>query len=157
MADARFEDAGDAPLRVKAESAGDVPVLSALLQDAVMPSSEIAWMARQRRFAVLVNRFRWEDREAAEKVRRAYERVRAMLVIDGVLAVRANGVDPADKDLVLSILALEFDEGEDGAGTLRLVLAGDGEIALEVECVDIRLRDVTRPYVAPSGKAPSHD
>jgi hypothetical protein len=37
-----------------------------------------------------------------------------------------------------------------------LTLAGDGAIALEVECLDVTLRDVTRPYAAISGKLPMH-
>ena len=157
MSDARFEDGGEGPLRLKAETAEDVPVISALLQDAVLPASEISWSPRRMRFAALVNRFRWEDRDAAERAKRGYERVRAMLVIDGALKVTASGVDPRDKDLVFSILALEFEPGQDGAGRLRLVLAGDGEIAIDVECVDVLLRDVTRPYLAPSRRAPRHD
>jgi hypothetical protein len=36
-------------------------------------------------------------------------------------------------------------------------LAGDGAIALAVETLDVALRDVTRPYLAPSGKVPAHD
>jgi hypothetical protein len=47
--------------------------------------------------------------------------------------------------------------GEDGTGVLTLVLAGDGAVALEVEALDVTLQDVTRPYLAPSGKAPDHD
>ena len=69
---------------------------------------------------------------------------------------RASGVDPKDRDLVLSLLAIEFDAGEDGAGLVRLLLAGDGEIALDVECLEVALTDVTQPYVAPSGKVPGH-
>ena len=37
-----------------------------------------------------------------------------------------------------------------------LTLAGDGAIALEVEALEVTLQDVTRPYRAPSGKAPAH-
>jgi hypothetical protein len=36
------------------------------------------------------------------------------------------------------------------------VLAGDGAIALEVEAVEVVLSDVSRPYYAPSLKAPAH-
>ena len=54
---------------------------------------------------------------------------------------------------MLSLLALVFEPGEDGAGTLRLILAGDGEIALEVECLDVTLADVTRPYSPAAGRA----
>jgi hypothetical protein len=58
---------------------------------------------------------------------------------------------------VLSLLALDFAPGNDGTGRLTLTLAGDGAIALDVEALEVRLDDVTRPYRAPSGKVPRHD
>lgn len=146
--DARFEDGTEQPLRLRAENAEDVAVVSALLQDAVAQTSEITWAPRHRRFSLLLNRFRWEDVPAAERQGRSFERVRAVLAIDDVLSARALGIDPADRDLVLSLLAITFDPAEDGMGMLRLIFAGDGEIALHVECVDVRLVDVTRPYLA---------
>ncbi|MEL6416944.1 MAG: DUF2948 family protein, partial [Pseudomonadota bacterium] len=45
---------------------------------------------------------------------------------------------------------------EDAAGQVLLTLAGDGAIRLEVEALEVTLKDVTRPYRAPSGKAPDH-
>ena len=57
---------------------------------------------------------------------------------------------------MLSLLALDWQPGEDGTGRLTLVLAGDGAIAVDVECIDVTLRDVTRPYLAPSRKVPDH-
>jgi hypothetical protein len=154
--DARFEDAGGIPLRLSAEAPGDIPVLSSLVQDSVTSRTDMAWMAKRRRFTALLNRFRWEDREAAERQGRPYERVRSLLSIDSVLKVRSEGIDPADRNSVLSLLSIAFEPGEDGAGTLRLVFAGDGEIALDVECVDLKLADVTRPYLAQAAKAPRH-
>jgi hypothetical protein len=141
---------------LRALSAEDLTVLSALLQDAVVDTGDIAWARRRRRFALLVNRFRWEDAAAAERQGRPFERVRALLSIEGVLAARASGVDPTDRSLIISLLALAFDPGEDGAGRLRLILAGNGEIALEVEALDVTLADVTRPYEAPSRHRPAH-
>jgi len=41
-------------------------------------------------------------------------------------------------------------------GRVELTLAGDGVIAVDVEALELLLRDVTRPYVAPSGKVPGH-
>ncbi|MDR7124773.1 DUF2948 family protein [Pseudotabrizicola sp. 4114] len=156
MTDARFEDGDEAPLRLIAAEDADLPVISALLQDAVFPITEMRFDPKARRFALLLNRFRWEDRAAAEAAKRPYERVRSLLVIEDVLRVRSNGIDRADRDTVLSILTLDFAPGADGMGTLTLTLAGDGAIAIEVEAVNLRLDDVTRPYVAPSGKVPDH-
>lgn len=156
MDDAKFEDAAEKPLRLRGETAEDLAVISALMQDAVATVGDAAWMKRRRRFAAVVSRFRWEDREAAERAGRPYERVRTALVVDGVLAVRAMGLSPGDRERVVSLLSIAFEPGEDGAGVVRLTLAGDGEIAVEVECLDVSIADVTRPFAAPSGKAPEH-
>lgn len=157
MADARFEDAAGAPLRLRAESADDLAVIAALVQDAVFAAAEMVWQKRQRCFAVLLNRFRWEDRDAAERHGRAFERVRALLVIGDVLGVARQDIDPHDPDLVLSLLDLGFEPGPEGTGRLILTLAGDGAVAVDVECLNVTLSDVTRPYRAPSGKAPRHE
>ena len=84
--DARFADADEGPLRLRALDAGDLRVISALVQDAVVTVGEVAWMKGHRRFAALVNRFRWEGPT------RTPERVRSLLVIEGVTAVR--GAEP---------------------------------------------------------------
>jgi hypothetical protein len=157
MTDARFQDGGEGPLRLVAQDAEDLKVVSSLLQDAVLPVTELKYDSKRRRFAALLNRFRWEDRVEAERVGRAYERVRSLLVVEDVRKVQSFGFDRADKDLVLSVLSMSFEAGEDGTGRLTLVLAGDGAIALDVEALDVRLDDVTRPYRAPSGKVPRHD
>jgi hypothetical protein len=157
MTDARFEEGGEAPLRLVAQDADDLKVISTLAQDAVLPVTDLKFDAKRRRFALLLNRFRWEDRTEAEAMGRAYERVRSVLVVEDVLKVQSFGFDRTDKDLVLSLLSLDFTAGEDGAGRLTLTLAGDGAIALDVEALEVRLDDVTRPYRAPSGKVPKHD
>ncbi|KAF0116057.1 MAG: hypothetical protein FD150_542 [Rhodobacteraceae bacterium] len=156
MTDAKFQDGGEGPLRLVAQDAEDLKVISSLVQDAVLPVTELKFDPKRRRFALLLNRFRWEDRVEAEAVGRAYERVRSVLVVDDVLKVQSFGFDRADKDLVLSVLALDFAPGADGTGRLVLTLAGDGGIALDVEALEVRLDDVTRPYRAPSGKVPKH-
>ena len=70
----------------------------------------------------------------------------------------SQGIDRTDRDTVLSLLSLSFEAAEEApAGHLVLTLAGDGAIRLEVEAVELSLRDVTRPYRAPSGRRPSHD
>ena len=156
MADARCEDGTEKPVRLLAQEPDDLPVISTLVQDAVVQVSDVSWMKSQRRVAILLSRFRWEDHDAAKKAGRPFERVQSMLVVDSVLSFRANGVAPADKDVVLSVLSLSFEKTEDGAGTFRITLAGDGELALDVECVDIRLQDVSRPYQARAASAPDH-
>ncbi len=154
--DARFEDGGDRPLNLGALDADDLQVISALVQDAVFPVTEVAWQPKARRLGLLINRFRHEDKDAAARLGRSVERVQSLLVIDNVLKVASQGVDRADKDVVLSLLSISFTPGEDGAGAVELTLAGDGGFRAEVEALEVSLRDVTRPYAAPSRKSPAH-
>ena len=152
--DAKFEDGAEAPLNLGALEVADLEVISSLVQVAVFPITEIAWRARQRRFALLVNRFRWEEGAAVQ--RRGAERVQSLLVVDNVLGVASQGIDRGDKDVILSLLSVTFEPGEDGAGHVLLTLAGDGAIRLRIEALEVTLKDVTRPYRAPSGKVPGH-
>lgn len=154
MSDARFEDGREAPLNLGAEDAEDIGVISALVQDAVFVASDMKWEKARRRLSLLVNRFRWEDAGAD---RHAPERVRAVLTIENVDAVSSQGVDRRDGDLVLSLLSVAFEPGDVApGGHMVLTLAGDGAIRCTVEAPELRLRDVTRPYRAPSGRRPSH-
>ena len=150
MRDARFADADEGPLRLRALDGEDLQVLSALVQDAVVTVGDVSYLRQHRRLAALVNRFRWEG------AARTPERVRSMLVVENVTAVRSQGVDPRDKDTVLSILSLTWEPGEDAAGRILITLAGDGAISVEVEALEVTIQDVTRPYLAPSRKAPHH-
>ena len=156
MADATFEEGGEAPLNLGALSEEDLRIIAALTQDAVFPLTEMRWQSSKHRFALLLNRFRWEDSDAAKARGRDYERVQSVLVVDHVLGVASQGVNRKDKDLVLSLLGIAFEPGEDGAGSVGLTLAGDGALRLSVEALEVTLKDVTRPYAAPSGEVPQH-
>ena len=156
MTDASFEDGREAPLNLGAEDADDLQVISTLAQDAIFPITEMTWRPSERRFGLLLNRFRWEDKDAAARRDRPFERVQSVLVFNSVLSVSSQGVDRSDKDMVMSLLSVDFEAGEDGAGQITLTLAGDGAIRLSVEALDVALKDVTRPYQAPSGQAPHH-
>jgi len=157
VSDARFEDGGDKPLRLKALDTHDLTVISSLTQDAVFPASEMKWDRKARRFALLLNRFRWEDDANVKGARRQVERVQSVLSIEDVVGVQTQGLQARDADTVLSLLSIAFDAGLDGAGRLILTLSGDGAIGVDVEALEVLLRDVTRPYIAPSRKVPQHD
>ena len=148
--DARFTDADEGPLRLRALDGDDLQIVSALVQDSVSTVGDVSFLKGHRRFAVLLNRVRWEGPT------RTPERVRSLLVVENALAVRSQGVDPGAKDTVLSLLALAWEGEPDGPGRLLLTLAGDGAVAVECEALEVLLQDVTRPYLAPSRKAPRH-
>ena len=151
--DASFEDGAERPLNLGAVDADDAQVLSALVQDAIFPATEMRWDKNAGRFAILLNRFRWED---DNKGGRPPERVQSVLSFETVQSVASQGIARGDADTVLSILSVSFEETDAPSGHIILTLAGDGAIRLSVEALDARLKDVTRPYVAPSKSVPHH-
>lgn len=128
------------PLRLIAEDADDLTVISASVQDAVTKAENLRYEARLRRFSIEINRFRWEAMPDGK--REPKSRVRSLLAIDGVLSVQARGVTKADPDMVYSLLNLSFTpDAEPPGGVITLIFAGDGELALRVEAVDVTLLD----------------
>ncbi|MDP3959303.1 MAG: DUF2948 family protein [Pseudorhodobacter sp.] len=156
MADARFAEGADTPLYLAAQDGDDLVVISTLVQDAVFPAGAMTWHHRKRQFALLLNRFRWEDRAAADRGARPYERVQSVLSVAEVQAVQTSGFDRRLRKTALSLLQVGWQPGADGTGQVILTLAGGGAVALKVEALDVTLRDVTRPYLAPSRHSPEH-
>ena len=91
--DARFQDGLEKPLYIGAIDPADIEVMSAFLQDAVVPVSEMKWRKQHRQLAVLLNRFRWEDKDHAQQQSRPVERVQSLLVIDHVRHIASIGID----------------------------------------------------------------
>ena len=64
--DARFEDGDDKALNIGAFDHRDLEVVSSLIQDSIFPTSEIKWLKKVNKLALLINRFRWEDKSLAQ-------------------------------------------------------------------------------------------
>jgi hypothetical protein len=135
-------------LKLMAQSRKDLEVISTFLQDAAVKVSDLAWQPGQHRFAAVLNRYRWEQETAAGKSKKKPERVRAGLRFEGVLKASYQNIPMQDPDHVLGLLAIEVEEGDDGAGWLTLACSGYASIRLEVECIEAYLEDLTQPWRA---------
>ena len=155
--DAGFNDALDRPLNLGAQGAEDLQVISSLTQDAVLTVDDLKWSRAERQLVFLLKRFRWEDVELAKQQGRDPERVQSLLVIQNATGLASQGIDRKQADIVLSLMSLEFSGAVDGVGDLILTFSGDGALKVQVDGLDVALRDVTRPYVAPSKQVPNHD
>ena len=155
--DAGFNDALDRPLNLGAQDAEDLQVISSLTQDAILTVDDLKWNRAERQLVFLLKRFRWEDVELAKQQGRNPERVQSLLVIQNATGLASQGIDRKQADIVLSLMSLEFSGAEDGVGDLILTFSGDGALKVQVDGLDVALRDVTRPYVAPSKQVPNHD
>ena len=133
-------------MQLWAQDAEDLQVLSALLQDAVLRSADLGFDRARRRFALVLNRFCWEQPNQPM-------RVRAAVRIDHVLKVeRAAWPQP---DAVLDLLAVQCATADDGLGArLTLPFAGGPALRLQVEAVDVLLEDIGAAW--PARMTPDH-
>ncbi len=141
-------------LRLIALDAEDLAILSAHLQDAVVKTGDMVWLPAQRRFALVLNRFAWEELEKGFRRKKSYQRRRTGLHFDRITKVRSSGIDRTGKDNVLSLLAIQFHQSKSPAGEIRLVFSGGGTIRLIVECLEAQLSDLGPAWSA--DHAPRH-
>jgi hypothetical protein len=152
-------------MKLVAADSEDMEILSARLQDATALLKDVAWLPKQRRFAALFNRYRWEDSKTGKGLR-----VRAGLHFESVLKVQSQNIKRGAPDAVVSLLAIRFtpnprdaaglEESADPGGVVELVLAGGGTFRLTVECLDATLSDLTGPWDArarPDHEGPDHE
>ena len=134
-------------LKLLAQDAADLSIISAALQDAVAQVGDITFEARTRRLTILFNRFRWESGTR--------QRVRSALQIGGVLEIQTRKIRREVSEAVVELLAIWFEAGEQPEGVLTLSFAGGGDMRVRVECIDAILADVSEPW--PTPRTPTHD
>ena len=129
----------------------DLEVASTHLQDAVVRVSDILWRPKEKRVVVALNRFDWEGSQSDNP---EFRRRRAALRFERVLTCKCQKVDPAHKDGVLNLLAVEFSETEAPSGVILLEFSGGATMRLEVECLEAELADLGSSWTA--AHCPAH-
>ena len=153
------------PIKLRARDPQDMKVVSAMLQDATLRPVDMTYIGREKRFVMVVNRFRWEHPEAElpdepepdddarfEEVgqRPLFERVNAGVCFDRVRRVRIQGLDLGDREQMLSLLAVDV-----RPRTITLIFSGGAMIRLEVSAIRCHLEDLGEPW--PTPWRPSHE
>ena len=126
-----------APLRLVALDDEDLAVLSANLQDALIPIGDIVYLPDEKRFALAGKRFDW-----VKAVAGGCERCAVGLHFERVLGVSRAGFTQADPNRELNLLAINFETTDAPAGHVILTFSGDAAIRLTVECLEGQMRDL---------------
>lgn len=138
-------------LKLLAEDAEGLGVIAAAVQDALVKPEDIKLDSRSRTFGLEINRFQWE--RAGKRM--PYFRSRAVLAFAGVQGVRSRAVS-RDIDAVHALIDVRFEPAaEPPAGVLTLTFAGNTQIQLNVECLDVTLADIGPPW--PTRRKPDHE
>ena len=112
-------------------------VISAHVQNTCVKSTDMAWLPRQRQFVVVGMRYDWVGAKTGPA-----ERVASVLRFDRVLKVSHLGLRRMDPDATLNLLAVTFEKTDPPAGMIILAFADGALIRLEVECVEVEMRDM---------------
>ena len=137
-------------LKLAATDEEDMVVLSALLQDAVVPVREMIYLAAADRFAIVAYRFRWEDAGKERIPGATYERIRCGIAFDKVTDVRRRNLDQSQRGEMLDLLA--FDASRE---YVDLLFAGSATIRLEVGSILCHAEDFGEAW--PTKWRPVHD
>jgi len=134
-------------LKLVALDEQDLQIVSAHVQDAVMKVGDLSFLATQKRFVIPLNRFVWENKPSF--FRRNNERRRSTLHFEAVRGVSSVGVARDRPEDVMSLLAINFEPGEElPAGVLELTFSGGAAIRLDVDYIEARLADMGAAWEA---------
>jgi len=141
--------APEAGLRLRAEDAADLAVISACLQDALVPVCDLAFDRDERRFLMIANRFRWE---AGQNGVAGFERTLCGIAFEDVDGVSYRGFRRNDEERILSLLAIRT---QDAGRIIDLDFSAGASIRLSVGTIRCRVRDLGEPW--PTAWQPGHE
>jgi hypothetical protein len=137
-------------LKLRAEDVDDLAVISACLQDALVPVRDFAYVPEDRTFLFVANRFRWEGGVRPAPGEAGFERTLCGITFSEVLAVSYSGFRRSEDSRILSLLAIRAEEG-----AVTLEFSGGAAIRLEVARILCHAKDIGEPW--PTPWQPRHD
>ena len=139
------------PVKFVALDRDDLEVISTHLQDALVKVADVIWRPQDKRMVVALSRFDWLSAEGEKPELR---RCRSALRFERVNCCKCRDVNPAGKDAVLNLLAVEFAETNSPSGVVTLTFSGGAVLRLEVECLEAELADLGPSW--PAAARPVH-
>ena len=139
-------------LRLQATSSEDLKVLSALLQDSIVPIADILYTPSQKQVIMVLQRFRWELIKNAKTKGKpiGYQRCLCGLVIDKVEYMRTRQIDINDRSRFLNFLTF-YKSGQ----RLDLQFSASKTIRLSVNSLKITAKDMGESW--PTARCPKHE
>lgn len=157
-----LENEGAGQLRLLARERGDIEVLSALLQDAIILVEDMVFERESKRFIIVANRFCW-DLSPVEGVTTqtggpVFQRRLCGVQFAAVKRVRQTGLPVDRRSGFLNLLAIttpDLDSDTDPALLIDLLFSGGASVRLEMDEIHVQVEDIDAPQ--PTGNQPLHE
>ena len=148
-------------LRLLAHDGDDVGVLSALLQDAIVPGFDMSFDRKLNEFVIVANRFCWELEPLVDVKsshgKPVFERRLCGIRIARVRYVQHNNWPKTRQNQLFNLLALRLmdmaEQSREGV-VLQFEFSGGSSLRLNVDVVDILLVDLDVGH--PTSLQPAH-
>ena len=125
-------------LKLIAQDDEQLTILSSLAQDSIIKSNEMGYDKKNKRFALLMNRYRHEEENPS--------RIRTAIHFDYVESIKSVGIDKESKDEILVLLAIRFEIKSKPSGSIFLEFSNNKSISFDVESVEAFLTDMGEPW-----------
>ena len=125
-------------LKLIAQDDEQLTILSSLAQDSIIKSNEMGYDKKNKRFALLMNRYRHEEESPS--------RIRTAIHFDYVDSVKSVGIDKQSEDDILVLLAIRFEDKSKPSGLIFLEFSNNKSISFDVESIEAFLTDMGEPW-----------
>ncbi|MDX1402025.1 MAG: DUF2948 family protein [Kiloniellales bacterium] len=150
-------------VKLRAHDSEDLVVIASLLQDALVPVVDMRFLAKEKRFVLVANRFDWSVADAkAGKPAPAgdaafedaeeeppFRRINCGLCFDRVRNVKSRGLNPDDREQILNLLTITGDDR-----SVTLYFSGGAAVRLGVSAIRCHLEDLGEAW--PTRWRPEH-
>ena len=152
----------DGQLRLLARDEDDVAVVSALLQDAIIPGADMEFNRKTNQFIIVANRFCWEiqplDGVTSSDGKPVHQRRLCGICIRHVTAVQHHNWPDMRQDALFNLLALRYVGMSKHTGegvVLQFEFSGGSSLRLSTDDINITLADLDAGH--PTSLQPAHD
>lgn len=151
------------PVRVRVEEMEDLEVLASMLQDALIPISEITYQFESGCFLLMAQRFCWERlgltrsttscnsnmSQVGSVIEDSMRRIICAITVEGVESVQVQGLDLMNRSQVFNILTFQFNGRH-----LDFLFSGNKTIRLIVKRLSIFAEDIGQSW--PTSQRPNY-
>ena len=127
-------------LKLIGKNQEDLKVISAHSQDSIVLVRDIVFLAKNRIFVMIMNRFMWEDAERG--VFKNNKRIRCAIRFEEILQVKSKKINQKKINKTLECLAIKCDESLNNNYKINFFFAGDSIITLIAEAIEVVMQDL---------------
>ena len=143
-------------LSLIAQNEEDLVVISTLCQDSIIKIANIKWAKKSKRFYLLINRFCWELNGLSKKKSSNMLRINSLMSFNSVLSVKSAGIQQNNNSDITSLLTINYNFFNFEKQAIDLIFSGNSQISLNIECIDVFLKDISEPFEGTTSKQPKH-